>query len=157
VKHKTSNLKPLSSTQIQKILQDTKGFIGVYPHDRLPILTQKQKKNPNISFVINYDNYDGPGTHWVCVYGRDEFYDSFGIVPSDIIQLWFRNTYKLKHGEIKYPNHKMQNTYSNLCGYFCCDFIKKRAGGMTFDDIIHKHFNPKSTLVNEEMLHNKYK
>ena len=64
---------------ILKIENSTKsGFQGVFPIDLLP---SRQKG----SYVINLDEHDQPGSHWVAVYDdgdKVEYFDSFGVRPT---------------------------------------------------------------------------
>lgn len=137
-------------------MKNEKNYIGTFAHDNLPKLTKKQKEKKNITFIVNYHDQHQPGSHWICIYGK-EFFDSFGIIPSKNIQDWLRKTYRLKKNDITYSINKLQHTKSNLCGYFCIEYIKKRNQGLSQIDILHQHFDPINTEYNEKLLHNKYK
>ncbi len=128
-------------------MKDEPNFIGVYSHDTLPLIKHPKA---NTSLIINYNNQDEPGSHWVACYGK-EFYDSFGVVPSSTIQNWLRKTYHLDKGDIVYPSHQQQHITSVLCGYYCILFIKYRNKGMSMYDILHNHLNF-STIENEEVV-----
>lgn len=114
-------------------MKDIDGFIGVYSHDTLPNLNHTQN---NTSLIINYHNEGMPGSHWVACY-NNEFYDSFGIVPSKTIQDWLRKTYHLKKGDIQYPSHQQQHLTSVLCGYYCIYYITQRNKGFSMYDILY--------------------
>lgn len=126
-------------------MKDDENFIGVYSHDQLPAITYKN----TYAMIINYHNYDQPGSHWVCVC-NDTFFDSFGVPPSSIIQEWIRKHNNGK--EIPYNSHQLQNNMSTLCGYWCIIFIKLIGKGYTQYEATHEMFNLSDTLENEEVL-----
>ena len=126
-------------------MKNTKGFIGVYAHDQLPNI----KMNSG-SAIINYNNHDQGGSHWIAVYNH-EFFDSFGIVPSDINQEWMRKSFNVKEGDIKYSSTQIQNNSSVMCGFYCIYYIKARQQGISQYDIIHNTFGF-NTKENEEKL-----
>ena len=56
-------------------------FKGVISRDEIPT---KVKNIPDQYFIINLDNTEGPGTHWVVVKITADyvnFFDSFGLKP----------------------------------------------------------------------------
>ena len=55
-----------------KILQNEQDFKGCF------MRTEKLPKTG--SFVLNLDELEDPGTHWVSVF-HNEYYDSFGLPP----------------------------------------------------------------------------
>lgn len=71
------------------------------------------------NYVLNLDSSEGPGTHWVAVYG-DEYYDSFGVDPPKILA---------KKRVINY--NQTQDLKSNLCGLYACLYIFLRNRNMT--------------------------
>ena len=107
---------PMSNLKIDEILRYDKNYIGTYSKDNVPVL-----KN-NESTIINLQDSDKNGSHWVCYkkIGNKIFYfDSFAVsfIP-DIIKN-------------QYPNHKficniyrIQAMDSNQCGRFCILFVR---------------------------------
>ena len=57
-----------------------KYFIGVFPRDLLP-----QKVTYPSSFIINTDNSNKPGEHWLAIYINEDrklhFFDPLGLPP----------------------------------------------------------------------------
>ena len=106
----------MSNLKIDEILQHDKNYIGTYSKDNAPILKNNQ------STIINLQNSDKTGSHWVSYkkIGNKIFYfDSYAVsFISDIIKN-------------QYPNHKficniyrIQSIDSNQCGRYCILFIK---------------------------------
>ena len=132
-----------------EILEDEPQFLGVFSHDQLPDGDLKKGD----SLIINYNNHNEPGSHWVCIYGPNEFYDSFGIVPSDVIQDWMRKSAKLKQGEIKFNSQQIQDNTSVMCGPYCVHYIQQRNKGKAQYDVLHDTFGF-DTQANEETINN---
>jgi len=132
-------------------MKDQPNFLGVYSHNNLPNRKDVNVNQSNNSLIINYNDDDQAGSHWVCVYGKNEFYDSFGVVPSTTIQNWIRNIYKTKKGNIHYPSHQQQHLTTSTCGYFCMEYIRLRNKGIDMYDILHNHLNF-DTLENEKKI-----
>lgn len=86
--------KGLYGSQILEIMHkeginERKGFMGVIAADQIPQLAARIPKGARrISFIMNLDPANKPGTHWVAVYIDSthdrslNYYDSFGRDPS---------------------------------------------------------------------------
>jgi hypothetical protein len=114
----------LTTNQINEWLSGQNGFLGVFSINKLP---QQVPSIPNkISFVVNLDSDNLPGTHWIAIIRLNfvcEIFDSFGIVPPSEIQIWCT-----KHSNNNWIcNSKcIQDPTSTLCGVYCCLFITCR-------------------------------
>ena len=67
---------PLTTFEIQEYYKNEPRFIGVYSRDNLP------KTIKNGAYVINLDEYEDVGTHWIALYVKDNeitYFDSFGV------------------------------------------------------------------------------
>ena len=100
----------MNTIQIDAILRNdymTKHlFKGVYPVDMLP-------KSCDGMYVINTDEHDQPGEHWVAVY-NDEYFDSFGFPPLDPrIRDFMGST--IIHNDVP-----LQQMLTNACGFHRC-------------------------------------
>lgn len=75
------------------------------------------------SGVMNFDVFGGPGTHWVAWICRPAFtvyFDSFGVPMPDTMRAYLK-----KHPGTHWNNAgQIQSFDSNLCGYYCVDFVK---------------------------------
>ena len=66
---------PLTSFEIQEYYQNEPRFKGVFSRDNLLNIIK------NGAYVINLDEYDDIGTHWVALYVNNKivtYFDSFG-------------------------------------------------------------------------------
>ena len=94
-----------------------KNFRDVFMRNALPSNGCLYKE----SAIINLDDKDGPGTHWVAYRknGNNVFYfDSFGDLrpPQDLI-----NYLKVKEIKYNYERYQQFNTY--ICGHLCLKFL----------------------------------
>ena len=70
---------PLTNFEIQKYYQNETKFSGVYSRNKLP-------KIKNGAYVINLDEYESIGTHWIALYVNEDniaYFDSFGVDSVD--------------------------------------------------------------------------
>ena len=77
INHPISNFEIMNWVEYLKI----KNFKGVISRDKIPT---KVKDIPGQCFIINLDDTEGPGTHWVAVKVTADFvnyFDSFGMQP----------------------------------------------------------------------------
>lgn len=77
--------------------------------------------------IINLDDKDGPGTHWVAYrkLNKDiEYFDSFGNLrpPLEVIQYLTNGD---KSSRIKYNHNRLQSFNTNVCGHLCLNFLYK--------------------------------
>jgi len=121
-----------------------KYFMGTFPADRIP----KLSKYP-CSFVLNMDNSNKPGSHWVAVYVPNSqtvlYYDSYGIKPYN------KNIQKFLK---KFPNSQknnitFQSIITDVCGYYVIFFIYMASWGYSLEKIkkILKAQNNKDIFV----------
>ena len=90
-------------------------FNGVYSRNNLP---NKIKKG---AYVINLDEYENTGTHWVSLFVKANkviYFDSFGIehIPEEINKF-------IGNKKIKASIFRIQGYDSIMWGYFCIKFI----------------------------------
>ena len=94
-------------------------FRGVYMRNALP-----RKIRRNESGIVNLDDVDGPGTHWVAYAKRGDraaYFDSFGnLRPPREIARYLGNDVTITY------NHKAYQTYDQTnCGQLCLLFLHK--------------------------------
>jgi len=143
----------LYNTDIEEIIKlvgkDNKrlkqSWKGVYSIDEIDDLTKAIKKDDRyISFILNLDPSDQPGSHWVAcwidVYKRREicYYDSFGhIYPPRFLKDISLVIDKLKptyYLMLKYNKIKYQSVSSSNCGWFAVKFLFDMANKAEFKD-----------------------
>lgn len=100
--------------------------VQVYPIDLLPNV-----KRPG-AYVVNTDEHDKPGKHWVAIYvtrRRTEYFDSYGLPPQDKRLVEFM-------GDYYYNTRMLQGPFSTFCGHYCIYFLSKRVNGSSANKII---------------------
>ena len=123
---------PLTNFEIQEHYQNEPRFNGVFSRDNLPNNTIK-----NGVYVINLDEYDNIGTHWVALYVNDKivtYFDSFVVehIPKEIMKF-------INRKKIITNIYRIQAYDSIMCGYFCIGFINFMFNGKRLTDYIFFH------------------
>jgi hypothetical protein len=114
-------------------------FHGCVMHDALPPSLPE-----NTAIVINLDDSDGPGTHWVAAGHRNKrkyYFDSFGLPPSERVR-------KLLTGKAFYSDSQVQQADTITCGYFCIQFLRKPFNDGAYDAVYQ--FDQKPSDQNEK-------
>ena len=117
---------PLTNIEISEYYKNEPRFNGVYSRNNLP---NKIKKG---AYVINLDEYENTGTHWVSLFVKQKYtvyFDSFGIehIPKEINKF-------IGNNKIKSNIFRIQAYDSIMCGYFCIEFINYMLKGKTLLD-----------------------
>ena len=124
----------------------------MYSRNNLP---NKIKKG---AYVINLDEYENTGTHWVALFvktkyttessssERTVYFDSFGIehIPKEINKL-------IGNNDIKCNIFRIQAYDSIMCGYFCIEFINYMLKGNTLLDYADL-FSPNDFKKNDRVI-----
>ena len=150
----TDDMKPLSSVEINKVLENNnvtkRFFIGTYPS----CITPKTSKR-TYAFITNVDEHDMPGLHWNAwfVEGRKiSFFDSFGRDWEDeTLPKHYRDTVKLFE-KIHYTTDRVQGWDSVACGFFCVHFLYIKSLGLDYDDFLADYtmdFEKNDRIVHE--------
>lgn len=110
--------RPLTNVDLSKYGSDIPHFRGVFMTDELP-----KKPWKNESAIVNLDDSDGPGTHWVCYRKRGKhvlYFDSYGDLPppEELVRY-------LKGCEIRYNFDRFQKFDTFVCGHLCLEFLHK--------------------------------
>ena len=130
-------IKPLSNFDLMDWVKKLgiKHFSGIYSRDGLPHAIRKE------CGIINLDDIQGPGTHWVCYRNLDnvvEYFDPFGLIMPKEALVYFRTSEK----QIIYSMDEIQNRNTVLCGYWCLYYLFERQKGKSILDVIHNpHFD----------------
>ena len=107
---------PLPNFEMQKFHQKEPKFNGVYSRNNL----SKIKVG---AYIINLDEYESIGTHWIALHVNAEnvtYFVSFGVehILKEIIKL-------IGNKNIIANIYRIQAYDSIMCGYFCIDFMLK--------------------------------
>ena len=140
-------IKPLSNFDLMDWVKKlgVKYFRGVFSRDGLPHNIRKG------CGIINLDDIQGAGTHWVCyryLTSVVEYFDPFGLImPNEALKYF--NTASPSGKQIVYSIDEIQNRSTVLCGYWCSYYFLERQQGKNILDVIHNpHFdNDKSDFI----------
>ena len=117
---------PKFTIEISEYYSNEARFNGVYSGDNLPKITKKG------AYVINLDEYENTGTHWIALFVKTNeviYFDSFGIehIPKEINKFIGSNNKKIKANIFR-----IQAYDSIMCGYFSIEFINYMLKGKIF-------------------------
>ena len=139
-------------SQIQSILQldshSKRYFKGVFAIDELPRLL------PMSGYVINYDEHNKEGSHWVAVFANAktvEYFDPNGQQPLD-----------KRLSDFIGPNYlfspfALQQILGNACGFYCTYFILKRSRNCTANNILSILTRINSDFIVKTYIYSHYK
>lgn len=111
-------------------------YLGAFPKDRMPRIPANMDK---YCFILNTDNHDKKGQHWVAIY-KDKhnlnFFCSYGAKPCDY------NICLRKYGKrVIYSKKQIQVETEEMCGAHCIFFLTCRCQGISFFKIINELYN----------------
>ena len=154
VKKKLNSLlpfHPLTNIEISEYYKNEPRFNGVYSGNNLP---NKIKKG---AYVINLDEYEYTGTHWVSLFVKTKYtvyFDSFGVehIPKEINKFIRNDTTNSSSLErIKSNIFRIQAYDSTICGYFCIEFINDMLEGKKLLDYTNL-FSPNDFKKNDRVI-----
>ena len=144
---------PLTNIEISEYYASESRFNGVYSRDNLPKVTKKG------AYVINLDEYENTGTHWIALFVKTNeviYFDIFGIehIPEEINKFIGNeqsSSAKARNKEIKANIFRIQAYNSIMCGYFCIEFINYMLKGKTLLDYTNL-FSPNDFKKNDRII-----
>ena len=105
-------------------------------------------------FVVNTDNCDQKGSHWVAFHfpasGPSEFFDSLGRLPEKY-QRYFRNVLIVNGPKYCVVCNQIQPNDSDTCGLYCIFLRQIEMSGLEMKDIIN-NFSSTDTIQNDSKL-----
>ena len=133
---------PLTNFEIQKYYENEPKFTGVYSRNNL-------SKIKDGAFILNLDEYESIGTHWIPLYVNDNnvtYFDSSGIehIPKEIKKF-------IGNKNVLINIYRMQAYDSIICGYFCIgfiDFMLKRKSLLQYTNL----FSPNDYEKNDKVI-----
>ena len=133
---------PLTNFEIQNYYQNEPKFNGVYSRNNL-------SKIKDGAYVINLDEYESIGTHWIALYVNVNsmvYFDSFGVqhIPKEIRKF-------IGNKNISTNIYKIQAYNSIICGYFCIGFIDLMLKGKRLLDYTNL-FSPNNYEKNDKII-----
>ena len=143
---------PLTNIEINEYYKNEPRFNGVYSGNNL---LNKIKKG---AYVINLDEYENIGTHWVSLFVKTNeviYFDSFGVehIPKEINKCIRSKELGSAVGNktIKASIFRIQAYDSIMCGYFCIEFINYMLKGKTLLDYTNL-FSPNDFKKNDRII-----
>ena len=133
----------LTNIEISEYYKNEPRFNGVYSRNNLPNNIKKG------AYVINLDEYENIGTHWVSLFVKTNesiYFDSFGIehIPKEINKF-------IGNNKIKSNIFRIQAYDSIMCRYFCIEFINYMLKGKTLLDYTSL-FSPNDFKKNDRVI-----
>lgn len=117
----------LTTSEISAQLKGARFFIGVFPCDRLPIVTRFPA-----TLIVNTDPADEPGEHWIAMHLRTghqyDFFDPFGFPP--LVRELQVFAHRYGKGGQRYNSLTLQDVNTTLCGDYCICFVQCVANGI---------------------------
>ena len=135
---------PLTNFQIQKYYQNEPKVNGVYSRNNLSKINGE-------AYIIDLDEYESMGTHWIALYANDNnvtYFDSFEVehIPKE--------TKKFIGNKNGVTNiYRIQVYDPIMCGYFCIGFIDFTLKGkslLKYKDV----FSPNDYQKNDKIILN---
>ena len=123
----------------------------MYSRNHLPKTIKKG------SYVINLNEYENMGTHWISLFVKTNeviYFDSFGVehIPKEINKFIRNDMTKSSSLErIKSNIFRIQAYDSIMCGYFCIEFINYMLKGKTLLDYTNL-FSPNDFKRNDRVI-----
>ena len=147
---------PLTNIEKIEYYKNEPRFNGVYLRDNLP---NKIKKG---AYVINLDEYENTGTHWISLFVKANkviYFDSFGVehIPKEINKFIRSKEISSAVGpavgnkKIKASIFRIQANDSIMCGYFCIEFINYMLKGKALFDYTNL-FSPNDFKKNDRVI-----
>lgn len=112
--------EPLSTNNINTILNHINMFVGTFPSDIVPVCRRKYPQ----AFVINTAPDKTSGEHWTALILSDNkclYFDSLGQQIQNLTLL--RSLKRIGVKYYTYNSRQIQSILSNSCGYYCIAFI----------------------------------
>ena len=116
---------PLTNFEMQKYYQNESKFNRVYLRNNLPRIKDRV-------FVINLDEYESIGAHWIALYVNGNniiYFDSFGVkyVPKEMKKF-------IRNKNIITNIYSIQAYNWIMCAYFCIRFFDFMLRSKTLPD-----------------------
>lgn len=128
----------MDGDSIRRQFTNTRRFYGIYSIDTFP-----RYLPPFTGAIINLDQSDGGGSHWVAVFKSVllEYFDPLAQKPPPSLRYI---------GPIIYNKKQIQDQSSIACGAFTVDFVKRRLKGEDFTSILHSYTS--NSLFNDLLI-----
>ena len=143
----------MKATEIRNFLENnpitSKCFLGVLSYELLPIITDDEQCS---FFVVNTDQSEGNGKHWVVIFKEKgkyiEFFDPLAKTPESYsIKL---QNYLLSHSSKYFISCKRIQGNEPVCGNYCLIYAYLRCQGLSMKVILNQFSN--NLYYNDELV-----
>ena len=93
------------------------------------IMRDELSKTKKECIIMNIQTTHQKGSHWVCIYKQDVYFDPYGIVPP-------KEVFEFMKDGFKYNTMQVQPDNSTMCGQLCLFLVYKLSKGYSFEDIV---------------------
>lgn len=126
-------------------------YIGTYPIDFTDVAPEvlnnlkrwlRSSKIKSIGLILNLDEHDEPGSHWVAVFMDKtrrsfEYFDSFGQSAPEEVNDLFEDVEYYSDKRWKFLENGIVHQLRNSeCGVYAIHFIVKRLSGSSFHSVV---------------------
>jgi len=159
----------LYNTEIDKIMNKfSKYYLGTISRDQINDILPKIKQHSKGAFIMNTDESYKDGEHWVAVWfdatkegsHSIEYYDSFAeALPLDIVDGLMKIGKKLQDDSLALKSNQVkdQSVTSNMCGWYCINFLIDRIHGVSFEKASEFNNNVFPNILKNEKQIEKFK
>ncbi len=135
----TGGARALSNFNIKSLVEylQIPHYKGTFMKDQL-----SGKPKETECAIVNFNNSNQPGTHWVAFYKNGVqriYFDSFGQIPPTEIQKYLKTPEEYKHNTpvIERNTDVVQKPNTNICGHLCIYVLDQLNKGIPYQDIIN--------------------
>ena len=111
--------------------------VKIIMNDELHKINKTKKNN----VIINYQNSNKNGSHWVCFKNRQLYFDSYGIKPTDEVEEFLNKDYI-------YNKLQVQPNNTNICGVLCLYvLLMLNKTNLSFENIVDNIYKDLEPLL----------
>lgn len=131
----------MDTYELQYILDHSYSFNNIHS---VVCAKDELSKEENVAdaYIVNTDNSNQPGKHWILLYFKDNtgfYYNSYGSsipIQEEIVDFMNINSYKWTRN-----NNRIQSVNSYMCGVFCIFVLDLLVKNVNLPKIINSVFH----------------
>jgi hypothetical protein len=124
---------PLTNYDIDRYCRNIATYRGTFMMDELKIATSDE------CLVVNYAKSIHKGTHWICLWIKDNkciIFNSYGAPPPLEILEYTKSCTKRQ-----YSTDPIQTYTEGICGHYCVYVLQELNKGRDMNDILDELYN----------------
>ena len=140
--------KGLETLQLQFILDNSVWLKPFHAQVCAKDLLPRWKPQHVRAYIVNTDNANQPGQHWVTLFfnkGEVIYFDSYGHPPPQSILTFMENN----ASQWKMNTVQLQSDFSNVCGHYCVFILLHLARGLSLPTIVKRYFHASNLYQND--------